>query len=482
MPSSTVRLLGLPAQGGRWLLLALCLVMSFCLGSGYSWSVFRAAVEQSFGVNATTSLLPYTALMVIFSLLMPIAGRLIDRYGPRPIAMLGAVIMGCGYVAAGFSSTMVGLVISYGLVAGVGSGLVYSAPIAVIAQWFPDYKGLAVGCTVAGFGLSPLITAPLARHLIDFYGQPSVGGPIAHLFGWQATLVVLGLGFAAIILAIATRLCYPPSGWTPSPWTAAELTASPADSPMAPTMAEPTAELIFKRVNSSTTQTMTNPIAETIPETSSSPQPKSRRTQFYGLWFCLAIAVFAGSAAMGIAAPVAQELVQLDANQAAWCVSLFALSNGMNRPLFGWLTDRYSPKQAALASYGLIVVASGLMLTVQGGQVVPYLLAFCGITAALGGWIAIAPTTTLRLSPPERYASDYGWVFTAAGVGALLGTLTAGQIRDWLGSYSAFFYITGALAVGGMGLALLLLPGRSPHPAIEVATVPVKVYSVGHKA
>ena len=131
--------------------------------------------------------------------------------------------------------------------------------------------------------------------------------------------------------------------------------------------------------------------------------------------------------------------------------------NGISRPLFGWLSDRFKPHYVAIASYTLILIACILMLNAQEGQVTTYLVSFCLFWFCLGGWLAIAPTTTLRFFNPEHYAQNYGLIFTAYGVGALLGTLATGQIRDWLGSYTYAFYPMGLLAIIGVVVASILL-------------------------
>jgi predicted MFS family arabinose efflux permease len=74
---------------------------------------------------------------------------------------------------------------------------------------------------------------------------------------------------------------------------------------------------------------------------------------------------------------------------------------------------------------------------------------------SLGGWLAIAPTATISLFNPDDYAKNYGLVFTAYGVGALLGTLIARQIRDLFGSYTYAFYTTAVLAIVGILIAQL---------------------------
>jgi len=173
------------------------------------------------------------------------------------------------------------------------------------------------------------------------------------------------------------------------------------------------------------------------------------------------IGTFVGLASIGIASPVAQEIIQLDSNTAALSVSLFAIFNGAGRLFFGWFADRFTPKLAAIASYVLIIIGSILMVNASTGQTASYLIAFCLFTFALGGWLAIAPTATLTLFPPNDYAKNYGIVFTAFGVGALMGTLLAGRIRDLFGSYTLFFYPTMALSVVGILIAVFMLKKNS---------------------
>jgi MFS transporter, OFA family, oxalate/formate antiporter len=408
-----VKLFGLPAEKGRWFLIPLGITVLLCLGTVYSWSIFRKPLENLLNIGATESLLPFTVLLVVFAILMPIAGFLIDRFGARRVLATGGLITGLGYMLSSLEGNISTLVLTYGVIAGAGVGIAYGVPLAVSAKWFPDKKGIALGTTVIGFGLSPLITAPLAKNLIDTEG-------VRHAF------VTLGIAFTIIILAIATQLKSPPPGWAPRNWTPTLQVQSAAQSGS-----------LFARPN------------------------------FYGLWICYTIGTFVGLAAIGISSSVAQEIIQLDKATAAATVSLFAIFNGLGRPLFGWLTDRFQPKIAAIASYVLILIASILMINAQAGQVSTYLVAFCIFWLCLGGWLAIAPTATATLFNPETYAKNYGIVFTAYGVGAVLGTILAGRVKDLLGSYTFFFYPTAALAIVGILLAVFTLKRQSNAVALS---------------
>jgi len=411
-PSSTNTIFGLPAAQGRWLLIPLGITVLLCLGTVYSWSVFRKPLEAAFNITATQSLLPYTVALVSYAILMPIAGFYIPRLGTRLTTAIGGLIVAAGYILSSFSSNIAMMTLTYGVIAGTGVGITYGVPMVVMARWFPDRKGLAVGLTIIGFGLSPLITAPLANYLINGYGV-------------QPTLRILGIAFAVLITALALTLKLPPKDWHPH---------HHPDSPQ----------------------------AKTFPQTYPPQMLKSR--SFYGLWLCYTIGALVGLTAIGISSPVGEEVIQIEPAIAASSVSLFALFNGLSRPLFGWLSDRFRPRNVAIATYVLILIACILMANAQTGEVITYLVAFCLFWFCLGGWLAIAPTTTLRFFNPDDYAQNYGIVFTAYGLGALIGIITDGQIRDWFGSYTYAFYPMAGLAILGIILATFLLkPDHHPQ-------------------
>jgi MFS transporter, OFA family, oxalate/formate antiporter len=401
-----LKIFGLPARQGRWLFLPLGITAMLCLGTVYSWSIFRKPLTEAFQkqgitISATDTLIPFATLLVVFAILMPIASRYIERYGATTVTAVGGTIVGLGYFLSSFATNIPLLVITYGLIAGAGVGIVYGVPIAVTAKWFPDRKGLAVGLTVIGFGLSPLITAPLAGFSIATYGIDS-------------TFRIFGVAFTVILLAIATQLRFPPTDWQPSP----QVISSPAS-------VEPDRLL-------------------------SSPS-------FFALWSCYAIGTLAGLMAIGIANNVGKEIIGLDTNMATASVSIFAIFNGIGRPIFGWLTDRIKPKLTAIISYVMILVASIVMLNTGKGQVANYFFAFSLLWLSLGGWLAIAPTATLSMFNPVNYTKNYGIVFTAYGAGALAGTLVAGSAKDIFGSYTNAFIPTAMLSILGILIATFAL-------------------------
>ena len=398
------RVFGFSPEAGRWGYLVLGLVTNICLGAIYSYSVFKDPLREHFGISATQANLPFMLFIAIFAVATFFSGRFIDRYGPRPVMLIGSVLVGTGWMLTRYSTGIATLILTYSVIAGIGVGIVYGGPVALAARWFPERKGLAVGIALAGFGVSAFVTAPIARFLIM---RPGIG--VLNAFGW------MGAAFLVICLGLSSLARFPPAGWTPAGW-------------IAPTHAfgEPP---------------------------SLSPRLMIRTRAFWVLGVCYTLGTTAGLMAIGVSAPVGREIIHLDPAMAALLVSVFAVFNGGGRPLFGWLADRFTPRRAAMLSFAIILSASLGMLRAGPSDAWLYALCFCGFWLCLGGWLAIAPATTAAFFGMPDYAHKYGLVFLAYGLGAILGGVVSGMARDAFGSYSAAFAPVAAMGAVGWVLA-----------------------------
>jgi len=383
--------------------------MNLALGAIYSWSIFRTPLEESFGASPTESGLPYMLFLLFFALSMPLGGALIRKIGPRYTAISGSALVGLGWLLAGYSGSIALLAVSYGVLGGVGVGLAYGVPLAVAGRWFADRRGIALGLTLMGFGLSPLVTAPAAVAVIS---------ALSVLPAFR----VMGMALFIFLIVLSLLMRYPDE---------AEEAAIPPVPAGAATAAvdRDTRAMLASR-------------------------------QFYGLWTTYVIGTLVGLTAIGITGAFAQQTVGLTAGQAALSVSIFAVCNGLGRPLFGYVTDRLGVVSAVIVAYGAIIVASGLLLVGGGDSVLLFALSFAMFWMLLGGWLAIAPAATTILFGPKHYPSNYGVMYTAYGVGAVLGTLLSGQINEIFGSYLYTFVPVIGLALIGTVIALLTLGKR----------------------
>ncbi len=417
--TTTEKLFGMEPEKGRWILVILGMAINLCLGSIYSWSVFVKPLTEYFTgtlgqqVTANDILLPFSVFLAFFAIAMPFTGKYIEQYGPRNVTIVGGFLTGLGWLLASFANSVPVLYVVYGIIGGVGVGIAYGVPIAVSARWFPDRRGLAVGLTVLGFGFSALITANLAGYFIGSYGVMS-------------SFRIFGVAMIILIILLAMPLKFPKTGWKPAGWV-----------PPAPVAGQQVASE-FNR------------------------SQMLKTASFYALWVCFFIGCLAGLMAISIAKPVGTD-VGIETGLATMLVGFFAVFNGFGRPAFGALTDKFTPRNAALVSFVLIALASLMMWQVQ--SVLVYIIAFAMLWGCLGGWLAIAPTTTGSYFGTGDYPRCYGVVFLAYGAGAIAGPQLAGFIKTSTGSYLGVFPYVLALAVIGIVIAFAMLkPPQAPAP------------------
>jgi OFA family oxalate/formate antiporter-like MFS transporter len=410
--ANDTKVYGMSAETGRWAFVLAGLIMNLCLGTVYAWSVFRKPLQDYFStpevkITATQTLWPFMLFLAVFTVLMPITGRILQRgIHPRTLSIIGSVIVAAGWILSSHAPNISFLYWTYGLIAGAGVGIVYGIPIAVVTRWFPDMKGTALGITVLGFGVSALITAPMAVALIQTQGI-------------LPTFSYLGWFFLAALVLLSLVLQFPPTGWLPAGWKPAGGASGTVDF---------------------------------------TPSEVLKTASGWGLWLCFIIGSLSGIMAIGISSPVGQEIIKVDAATAAILVSFFAIFNGGGRPVFGWLTDAIGPSNAAALSAALVLLASLLMiLFASEGRIILFAFSFACFWAALGSWLAIAPATTAAFFGIKNSALNYGVIFSAYGIGAIAGGLIAGQARDMFGSYIYAFYATAGLAVVGIIVALTLM-------------------------
>ncbi|MDD4357113.1 MAG: OFA family MFS transporter [Smithellaceae bacterium] len=404
--SSDDKVFGMPAASGRWLFVVLGIVMNVCLGAVYAYSIFLKPVKEAFsGISAFQANLPFMVFLAFFSVLMFFGGRVMEKLGPRKLGVIGGIIVGLGWLLSAFASNIWMLTLTYGVIAGSGVGLVYGCPVSMGAKWFPDRKGLAVGLMLAGFGGSALITGKLANVLI-----PSVG--------LSTTFMYFGIAFGLILVVLSLPFRFPAAGWVPSGW---------------------------------------KPAAGTVAASDFTPGEMMKTGAFWGLFFCYIIGCVAGLMAIGISKPVGNEIIKISGETAATLVGIFAIFNAVGRPLFGFLTDKITPRNAAILNLLMILIVSIIMITAKEGNTMLYTISFIGFWLCLGGWLAIAPTATAAFFGMKNYAQNYGVVFFAYGLGAIIGGIISGQAKDVFGTYTYAFYPTAVLAVVGLVLAVALL-------------------------
>lgn len=181
-----------------FIVLAASLVIQVCLGGVFAWSVFAKPLGDAYGYSSAQAASVFGITIGAFALSMPVAGRLQAKIGPRPVAAVGGLLFGLGYLIASCSGgSLAQIIIGVGIVGGVGIGFGYVCPLAACVKWFPKYKGLVTGLSVAGFGGGAILLSTLAASLMG------KGMPVLQVFR------VIGVFWGGAVLLGALFLSVP---------------------------------------------------------------------------------------------------------------------------------------------------------------------------------------------------------------------------------------------------------------------------------
>jgi carbon starvation protein CstA len=193
----------------RWWRVVGGLSMNLALGTLYAWSVFVAPLEKQFGWKRADTSMVFTIAVVVFALTFVVAGRIQDKIGPLYCSLAGGVLVSLGFFLCSYTTSLTYLFICFGVIGGLGNGFGYATPIPVMAKWFPDKRGLAIGLAVGGYGAGSAIFGPLAQ--LKLIPQLRASGH----------LQILGGIFLVMTLIGAFLLKNPPAGYKPAGWTPA---------------------------------------------------------------------------------------------------------------------------------------------------------------------------------------------------------------------------------------------------------------------
>ena len=121
----------------------------------YVWTLFVKPFQATTGAALPAIQVTFSLLVVLQTWLSPLQGWLIERFGARFLITLGCILSGLGWVLSAQVTSVFGLYLTYGLLCGVGTGIVYVGAVGLMLNWFPDRRGLATGWLRPATGLVP---------------------------------------------------------------------------------------------------------------------------------------------------------------------------------------------------------------------------------------------------------------------------------------------------------------------------------------
>jgi MFS transporter, OFA family, oxalate/formate antiporter len=396
----------------RWWRVVGGLLMNLALGSLYAWSVFVAPLEKEFGWKRADTSSVFGWAVVVFALSFIVAGRLQDKLGPFKISMVGCILLTVGFLLCARTTSLTYLIVCFGILVGIGNGFGYATPIPVMAKWFPDKRGLAVGLAVAGYG-----------------GGSAIFGPMANLwliptYGWRATFVVLGLVFFVMTFAGAMLLKNPPAGYSVPGWV-------PASKPKA------------------LATTHEFPPGETL-----------RTPTFYFMWIAYALGTFGGFMVISQLVPFAKSMNIPVGALTAITLVIGAAGNASGRILSGWMSDAMGRLNVLRLMIGISAVAMPVMYLTGSNVGLLYVMVFV-VYWCYGTQLSVNAATTSDFWGTKNAGINYGLLFTAWGVTGYFASKVAGMLFEKYKDYRYAFYTAGVLAV----IALLAeLLAKRPLP------------------
>ncbi len=333
--------------------------------------------------------------------MMIFAGRAQDKFGPRIVALLGGVMFGSGLILSGFTQSPAVMVITFGVIGGIGIGLCYSATTPSAIKWFSSSKkGIISGIVVSGVGLAPVYMAPLTAYFLKLYGI-------------QQSFIILGIIALTAITLFSLILKNPPAGFVPAQASASQKTSAPASRNFT------WSEMLKKR-------------------------------QFYLLWIIYLLSATAGLMLIAHMASIA-------GTQAAWkagfiLVVVLSAFNALGRVVGGFLSDKIGRKSALILV--LLLQACNMFIFTYYNTIPSLAIGASLAGLAYGSLFSLMPSITADFFGIKNMGVNYGLIFTGWGIAAVIGPMLGGVVVMKSGTYTVSYILAGVLLVIGMLLAL----------------------------
>ena len=394
----------------RWVIAIAGVFLQIVLGAVYAWSVFRIPLSKQFGWSISQVTLTFTISIFVLGFAAFFGGLWMNRKGPRVVALTAATLYGVGVFLTSFSANKLWwLYLSYGFIGGLGLGLGYIVPVAVLVKWFPDRRGLITGIAVGGFGGGALITAPVATRLIQSVGV-------------LPTFAYLGVAYFIIAIIAALFMQNPPEGFVPEGWA-----------PSAKQTSERAGHDYF--------------LSEAL-----------KTWQWWVLWFILFLNTTAGISVISQEAPIFQELTKVAAVVAGGMVGIASMGNAAGRVFWAWLSDLITRR----ATFVVMFIVQVLLFWLLPSIAVPSMMTTITfvILMCYGGGFGTMPAFTADYFGPKNVGAIYGLMLTAWSFASVFGPLYIARMRETTGNYATALHVIAGVMALSILLPIIVRPPR----------------------
>jgi MFS transporter, OFA family, oxalate/formate antiporter len=397
----------------RWNQLILGVIAMMAISSPqYVWTLFTGPLNQKLGTTLAQLQWTFSLLIILQTWFSPFQAYLVDRFGPRLLISVGALLSGGSWVLSAYVNDIWALYFTYGVLGGFGTGIIYVGIIGLMVRWFPDRRGLATGLAAAGYGFGAFFTS----FPIDAMIKSS---------GYAQTLIVWGIVQGVTGIAAAQWLRIPPETY------------------QAPDLALGAA------------------IATPQTHRSYSPREMLKSPVFYLLFLMMSMMSTSGLMVVSNVGPFAKEfgvadMLVLGLAALPFSLTLSRFTNGLTRPFFGWVSDHIGRERTMALAFSLEAIAI-LVLFHYIDRPALFVVLTGLVFFGWGEIFSLFPSTLTDTFGPKYAATNYGFLYIAQGVGSILGGPAAAFLKQATGSWAAVFAIVAVLDVATALLAITAL-------------------------
>ena len=394
---------------------ALCTALQICFGTVYAWSFFQTLLVRQLGWTFTETAWAFSITIFALGTSAAWAGAALPKLGPRRLALIGSVMFAGGYFIASFALRVDWLwlfYLGYGVIGGAGIGLGYVTPVATVAKWFPDRKGLATGIVVMGFGIGAFLLSKMLAPILVWHTESDL----------PATFLWLGVVFACILIPASILLRDPPEDFAP---TAAGSVVHESDAPI-------------------------------------NVYLQSR--EFVVMWMVFFFNIAAGISVISFQSPLLQDVWGLAdpsvepetlAEYGATLIAISSLCNGLGRLLWGLLSDRIGRVRVFRILLASQMLVFGLLMTERDPWIFSALV--CYVLLCFGGGFATMPSFVLDVFGAKRMSIIYGAVLTAWAAAGIFGPLYVGHLKDQYPDRAVIYCFLIGIFILGLGYVFTYL-------------------------
>ncbi|MCG5243720.1 oxalate/formate MFS antiporter [Azospirillum doebereinerae] len=411
--------------GGRWMQLLIGVVcMSMIANLQYGWTLFVEPIDDKTGWGRTAIQVAFTIFVVTETWLVPVEGWFVDKFGPRIVVLIGAVLCALSWMLNAMADSLALLYVA-AAIGGIGAGGVYGTCVGNALKWFPDRRGLAAGITAAGFGAGSALTVVPIATMIESSG-------------YEATFMAFGVGQGLVVFLLAWFMVAPPKEGPAGAAAAAQTRRHYA------------------------------------------PQEMLRTPVFWVMYLMFTMVAAGGLLVTAQLGPIAADynlekapvsLLGLTLPALTFALSIDRVLNGITRPFFGWVSDHIGRENTMFVAFSIEAV--GVMaLSAYGSDPVAFVLLTGLVFFAWGEIYSLFPACCGDTFGSKFAATNAGLLYTAKGTAALL--VPFGNIMvEASGSWQTVFYSVAIVNALAAFLALFVLkPMRTRTVAAATRAAP----------